>query len=118
VEEIAEVLEDPDNSFWVAFEGGQAMSYLRFEGQSFGACNIVRDESTMAITGAYTRPEFRGRGLAPALLDAALSDYRARGFLRCSVDFESFNPEAAAFWMRYFQPVCYSLFRVPEKYKY
>lgn len=114
-EEIAEVLENPDNSFWVAFQGSQAMSYLRFERQSFGASAIVRDERTVAITGAYTRPEDRGRGLVPALLDAALGDYRSRGFARCSVDFESFNPEAAVFWTRYFQPVCYSLFRVPEK---
>jgi len=60
------------------------------------------------------RPEYRGRGAAPALLDAALRDYAARGFERCAVDFESFNPEAASFWVNYFKPVCYSLMRVPE----
>jgi len=50
-----------------------------------------------------------------ALLRAALEDHRARGFRRCAVDFESFNPEAAAFWPRFFQPVCYSLMRIPER---
>jgi hypothetical protein len=49
------------------------------------------------------------------MLDAALRDYAARDFRRCSVDFESFNPEAAAFWLRYFEPVCYSVLRVPER---
>jgi hypothetical protein len=32
----------------------------------------------------------------------------------CAVNFESFNPEAATFWMRYFEPVGLSVMRVPE----
>ena len=75
---------------------------------------VVQDERTIAITGAYIRPAYRGRGLAPAILDAALRDYAGRGFERCSVDFESFNPEAAGFWLRYFKAVSYSVVRVPE----
>jgi len=30
------------------------------------------------------------------------------------LDFESFNPQARSFWLRYFQPVAYSLMRIPE----
>jgi GNAT superfamily N-acetyltransferase len=67
-----------------------------------------------AITGAYTRPHFRGQGVAPALLDAASRHYRDLGYERCSVDFESFKPEAAQFWMKYFIPVCLSVMRHPE----
>ncbi len=113
--EIAELLRDPCNSVWIAFDGQTPMSYLRFEGHSHGAAQSVQAETTAAITGAFTRPAYRGRGVAPALLDAALRDYAARGYQRCSVDFESFNPEAATFWMRYFTPVCLSLMRVPER---
>ena len=47
-------------------------------------------------------------------LDAALRDYADQGFTCCAVNFESFNPEAALFWPRYFDPVCYSLTRIPE----
>jgi GNAT superfamily N-acetyltransferase len=74
----------------------------------------VQSEKTIAITGAYTRPEYRGQRAAVSILDAAIQDYAAKGFERCSVDFESFNPEAAHFWMKYFQPVCLSLMRHPE----
>jgi len=79
------------------------------------AATALGPSQTIAITGAFVRAEQRGRGLAAALLRAALEDHRARGFHRCAVDFESFNPEAAAFWPRYFQPVCYSLMRIPER---
>jgi hypothetical protein len=41
--------------------------------------------------------------------------YAAQGYTACSVDFESLNPEAAVFWMRYFEPVCYSVLRFPER---
>jgi ribosomal protein S18 acetylase RimI-like enzyme len=108
-------LAAPKNSAWVACQGGEIQGYIRFEGSSFGAADIVNGEGTVAITGAYVRPQLRGRGVMVALMDAALEDYAGRGLERCAVDFESFNPEAATFWMKYFTPVCYSLMRVPEK---
>jgi hypothetical protein len=40
--------------------------------------------------------------------------HRAQGFERYAVNFESFNPEAASFWMKYFDPLVYSLMRCPE----
>jgi hypothetical protein len=57
---------------------------------------------------------YRGRKAAVALLDAALRDYADRGLTCCAVNFESFNPEAASFWMKYFDPVGLSVMRVPE----
>jgi GNAT superfamily N-acetyltransferase len=60
-------------------------------------------------------PAYRSHGVAAHLLGLALQDYARQGFTCCAVTFESFNPEAAAFWPRYFTPVCYSLFRVPER---
>jgi len=110
-----ELLADEGNNAWLAeTPGGETAAYLRLEGISIGASELVRSPQTVAITGAYTRPAFRGRGAAPALLDAALAHYAAHGRTRCSVDFESFNPEAAAFWPRYFTPISYSLMRYPE----
>jgi GNAT superfamily N-acetyltransferase len=87
---------------------------MRFEGQSHCASGVVQSDSTIAITAAYTRPRFRGLGAAPALLAEAFRHYSEKGFTRCAVDFESFNPEAARFWMKYFDPVSYSLMRRPE----
>jgi hypothetical protein len=48
------------------------------------------------------------------MLDAGLRHYAARGLTTCAVDFEAFNPEAAAFWPRHFAIACMSLMRVPE----
>lgn len=107
-------LGDPQNSVWLACAGSEVVGYMRFEAQSFGAVEIVRSEKTTAITAAYTRPPYRGQGAAPALLDAALRHYGALGYERCSVDFESINPEAAYFWLKTFTPVCFSLNRHPE----
>lgn len=114
-DEFSELIQNPDHAVWLALDSGQPAGYIRFEGSSFGAAAIVDSKTTVAVTGAYVRPAYRGRKAAVAMLDAALRDYAERGFERCSVDFESFNPEAAAFWPRYFEPVCYSLMRVPEK---
>jgi ribosomal protein S18 acetylase RimI-like enzyme len=109
-----EFLKNPLNSIWLAEVHGIPAGFIRFEGRSFGATEIVQSDTTIAITGAYTRPESRGQRAAVSILDAALKDYAAQGYERCSVDFEAFNPEAAHFWMKYFQPVCFALMRHPE----
>lgn len=116
-EECAALIQDPVASFWLAFSeaDGEPAGYLRFESRIDGGADILVDEDTVGATAAYVRPAHRGRRLAPALLDAALRDYAARGFQRCAVDFESFNPEAASFWPKYFQTVAYSMIRVPER---
>lgn len=111
---LAAFMDEPGNSLWLALDGDAVMGYLRFEPNSHGASAIVNAPDKVAITGAFVRPAYRGRRAAPAMLDAALRDYAAQGFTRCSVDFESFNPEAANFWLRYFAPVTFSLTRVPE----
>ncbi|RPI86384.1 MAG: GNAT family N-acetyltransferase [Chloroflexi bacterium] len=113
--EFSEFLSQEVNSIWIAASGSELTSYMVFESSSEGATPVVGSETTIAITGAFTKPEFRGKGAAPALLNASLQEYRQKGYTRCSVDFESFNPEAAGFWTKYFQPVCYSVMRNPEK---
>ncbi|HEX2620402.1 MAG TPA: GNAT family N-acetyltransferase [Phototrophicaceae bacterium] len=112
-------LSQPDNSIWLALDdntdGNTAIGFIGFQSNSFGAAAIVDAPDKIAITGTYIRPQYRGRRVAAAILDAALRDYESRGFKRCSVDFEAFNPEAAAFWLKYFEPICLSVIRVPER---
>jgi ribosomal protein S18 acetylase RimI-like enzyme len=104
----------PNNSVWLAFDGDQLAGFIRCDAYDFDGVAIVESEQTVAITGAYVRPAYRGQRAAAALLDAALRHYQARGFTCCALNFESFNPEASAFWLNHFEPVCYSLLRVPE----
>ena len=71
----------------------------------------MTDPTTIDVTGAYLKPEARGRGTADALLGKLLDWARERGYARCAVDFESANPTASRYWPRHFTPVCHSLIR-------
>jgi ribosomal protein S18 acetylase RimI-like enzyme len=112
---LAQFLGRPQNSIWLAMDGENYMGYLRFEVNNTDSAAIVAAPDRIANTGAYIRPQYRGRKAAVSVLNAALRSYADQGFRRCSVDFESFNPEAVSFWLRYFEPVCFSLLRVPER---
>lgn len=114
LDENIEFLSRPKNSIWIARDENGLAGFIRYEGYDFDGVAIVESEDGVTITGAYVRPAYRGQKVAVALLDAALRDYQARGLKYCAVNFESFNPEAASFWMKYFEPVCFSLLRVPE----
>jgi ribosomal protein S18 acetylase RimI-like enzyme len=113
-DQFVEFVSRPKNSVWLALDREDPIGFLRCEGYELDGVAIVESDQTIGITGAYVRPAYRGRQAAAAVLDAALRDYAARGFTCCAVDFESFNPEAATFWMKYFQPVGLSVLRVPE----
>jgi ribosomal protein S18 acetylase RimI-like enzyme len=115
-DQFARFLSQPKNSVWLALDRAEPVGFLRFEGYTFDCADIVQSDQTIRINGAYVRPAYRGRRAAAALLDAALRHYAGRGFTCCAVDFESFNPEAAVFWPKYFEPVAYSLARVPENH--
>jgi GNAT superfamily N-acetyltransferase len=108
-------LEQPPNSAWLALDGTQPVGFLSFAaGDAFDGADLLGTAGVIGINGAYVRPAYRGQGVAAALLDAAVRAYAAQGITSCAVNFESFNPEAAAFWTRYFTPVCLSLLRIPE----
>jgi ribosomal protein S18 acetylase RimI-like enzyme len=120
--EFAAFLATPPNTAWLAFKDGIMAGYLRVQSVIDGGAAVLNSEQSIGITGAYVRPEYRGLGLAPALVEAARQHYAAQrdasgrpAFTCFAVDFESINPEAAAFWPRYFTPVTFSLIRVPER---
>lgn len=106
-------LARPGNSAWLAEDADGPFGFLRFD-REFDGASVVESATGVFISGAYVRPSQRQRGAATALLDAALGHYAVAGLAYCAVDFEAFNPEAAAFWPRHFRAVCCSLMRVPE----
>ena len=108
-------LAHSQNNVWLALEGGRPAGFLAFaSGDDYDGADLLCTAGVVGITGAYVRPAYRGRGVASALLDAALQAYARQGMTSCAINFESFNPEAALFWPRYFTPVCLSLLRMPE----
>lgn len=113
--DFAAFISNPHNSIWLALDGDTAIGFIQVESSTFGAAAIVDAPDKISIGGTYVRPQYRGQRIAPAILDAILRHHADKGFVRCSVDFEAFNPEAAAFWRKYFALVCLSVTRIPER---
>lgn len=113
-DEFSDFLGQVENSVWLALDGDVPVGFLRLNGIEFDAADAIASTETVHITGAFLLPPYRGQGASSAMLQVALQHHARLGKTCCSVDFESFNPDAAAFWMCNFQPVCLSLMRCPE----
>lgn len=112
--QLAGIINSEKSSIWIAKDSGILVGFMSFEMMSEGATMLVTSEANIAITSAYVQPQFRGINVGAGILGSALREYSQRGFQTCSVDFESVNPFAANFWMKFFKPVCLSVMRVPE----
>jgi GNAT superfamily N-acetyltransferase len=104
-------LANPDNVLWLARDGAEDLACMGLGPADPSACHIIRDDRTTSIYTAFTLESLRERGLATALLSHSVEWGRASGYQRCSVDFEPHNIPGARFWLRHFQPICYSLIR-------
>jgi len=111
VSELEKELAGESKKVWLARVNDKLVAFIQAEASSFGAAQIVNDTDTISITGAYTLPEQRGRGIAVVLLNQLLAHAVEQGLIRCSVDFETANLEARHFWLTHFTPVCYSVIR-------
>lgn len=102
-------LGDPGHAVWLAELGGELAGYMQISRLDEEV--VVTDEHTAGIQGAFTVPHLRSGGIATALLDRCLAWARENGFDRCAVDFEGENVLGRRFWLRHFEPVCYSVVR-------
>ena len=110
-QDYAKWVREPGNAAWLAYERGVAVGYMALEPGDSCECQFLQDEKTVNIVGAFTQEHARGRGIATALLNRSLEWAKGQGYARCAVDFESMNTLAARFWMRWFEPVSFSLMR-------
>jgi len=53
--------------------------------------------------------------MATELLDRALIWARSQGHERCAVSFEPMNITASRFWLKHFQPICFSMQRILDE---
>lgn len=77
------------------------------EGENF----ITEDEKMVNICGAFFKEEFRGSGMAEALLSHVCNIFKREGIKNMGVDFETLNPTAIHFWSKYFTSYTYSYAR-------
>lgn len=106
-----ERLNSDRNAVWLALKNEVAVAFLVIGPASEDACTIIVDDTTASITGAFTMEAERGTGIGSKLVGRALEWARERGYARCAVDFEPMNYWARRFWLRYFEPVCYTFAR-------
>lgn len=104
-------LLDPHKEIWLGYKGDQPVSFFRLGPADEDVCTIIQDEKTTSIYAAFTNPEVRNSGMGASLLNHALFAARRSGYERCAVCFEPMNLLGTSFWLKYFQPVCYSIVR-------
>jgi GNAT superfamily N-acetyltransferase len=95
----------------LAESDGKAVGFIKAEDPQFDVTHAVHDERVLAIDGMLVVPELRGRALGRALLAALVGHAQAAGKSLMSVDCETLNPEAYAFWTAWFRPVAWSFER-------
>lgn len=109
-----EWLSNPDKVVWLAYSCDEPVAFMRLGPADTDVCTIIVDEKTTSIYAAFTREQARRGGIATALLAHALDFARACGYQRCAVPFEPMNPLGSQFWLRYFEPVCFSVLRIVD----
>jgi GNAT superfamily N-acetyltransferase len=97
---------------FIARDGeGRPVGFIKAETPQFDVSYSVHDPATLAINGLFVLVERRGAGAAARLLARLAAHAAERGKTLVSVDCETTNPEAYAFWTRRFRPVAWSLER-------
>lgn len=102
---------EPEAVAFLALDGDAAAGYLKAQEPQIDVTDAVHASRTLALNGAYVRPAHRGRGAGRSLLLALARHARDTGKELLSVDCETANPEALAFWTRGFRPVTWSFER-------
>jgi GNAT superfamily N-acetyltransferase len=108
-EKFLNELEKAPRRYFVAEVDNRLIAHIKITkaGESF----IGNSEEMINIQGAYLDKEYRGIGVFQNLLDFSIRTLKNEGYSQIGVDFESFNPTARGFWLKYFTPYIYGLTR-------
>ena len=95
--------------YFVAKENRKIIAYLK----------VLKDgaiQDRQNICGAYCLPEYRRSGIYQSLLNHVIHMLKSESYKLLGVDFESFNPTARGFWLKYFDAYTHSVVRrIDEK---
>jgi putative acetyltransferase len=75
---------------------------LAVDGEKVAGCGALRpvDGSRVEVKRLYVRPEFRGRGLGPALLEYLINEAKSAGYLEMVGDTMPVMTDALALYKR------------------
>jgi GNAT superfamily N-acetyltransferase len=112
--EFLEKYEHFKSVYFIAEHEGRIVAFIRAEldGETF----IQNTPGYLHVKGAYCLPEHRGKGLNHNLMSMLMQKLKMMGYTRLGVDFESLNPTAYGFWLKYFDAYTHSVVRrIDEK---
>ena len=93
-------VESRDSRIYAAMNNDEPVAFIevRKSGETFAA----EAKSMMNIGNTFCLPEYRGKDVIQGLLNHVIMVLKAEGYESVGVDFESFNPAAHGFWLKYF----------------
>ncbi len=110
-EEWAAWFAAPEAVAFIAEREGRGVAFIKAEAPQFDVSDAVHGDKTLAINGMFTEDAERRQGTGSFLLRALAAEAVERGMDLVSVDCETTNLEAYAFWTRRFKPVTWSFER-------
>jgi len=101
--------ESRDSRVFIATHNEEPVAFMEVKdnGENF----ITETRGMKNICGAFCLPEYRGKLISQGLLDFIISRLKDEGYKLLGVDFESFNPTASGFWLKYFTAYTSSVIR-------
>ncbi len=106
-----EWLSKPDSVALLAEVGTKTIAFIKAEDPQFDVSDAVHTPDCLAIDGLFVEKAYRGLGVASALLRNLTAFALSQNKALMSVDCETMNLEAYAFWTRYFLPVAWGMER-------
>jgi len=95
--------------FFTAKKDGVIVAFVSISnaGETF-ICNTPK---YIHADGAFCLPEHRGKGVMQGLLSYTVNTLKTDGYTEAGTDFESINPAACGFWLKYFTAYTHSVVR-------
>jgi hypothetical protein len=106
-----EWLSTSEHLAFLARREGRHVGYVKAQEPQLDVSLAVHGESTLAINGMYVEAGCRRGHVGTSLLCALAETARATDKQIVSVDCETANLEAFAFWSRWFEPIAWGLER-------
>lgn len=95
--------------YFVAKQHDDLVAYLQISNS--GETFITDASDYCHINGAFCLPEHRGKDIYQNLMNFTISTLKMEGYTRIGVDFESLNPSAYGFWLKYFNAYTHGVVR-------
>ncbi len=109
-EKIIEKFISEEQITLVAVKDNEIISCIHGD-KNHGNMSFLDTNGTFGISFGYSKSKYRNTGVASILLNEIIQLAKKENFVFCSTDFESANIEASSFWLKYFQPVTYTMLR-------